>query len=175
MKEQHTARMRTENIKPGNFLEPNKMQNINDKNKLKIFVIITLAIVIFDQLTKHILNSIFEPHVKHYILKPLSITLTFNTGAGFSLFQNKTIFLAIFSIVFLCLIIFFFNKIPADWSLVFFALMFGGALGNLIDRLFLGHVIDFIDFGFFPVFNVADSAISVGAVLLAIYVLKSGS
>lgn len=103
-------------------------------------------------------------------------TLVHNTGAAFGLFKNWVLFLVAGS----CIVLFLLwvsllkaHKTPhlAAYKLPL-CLLFGGAMGNLIDRVFLGYVIDFIDFRVWPVFNVADSAITIGAILLAISLLK---
>jgi signal peptidase II len=91
-----------------------------------------------------------------------------NTGAAFGLFQGFGEFFTILAIVVITLIVFYYPKVPrGDWPLrVALGMQFGGATGNLIDRLTIGHVTDFIAVGSFPVFNVADASISVGVAVL---------
>jgi len=93
-----------------------------------------------------------------------------NTGAAFGLGQNLSIVFTILSIIVSVAIIIYFPQIPQkDWPLrVALGFQFGGALGNLVDRLTLGYVTDFISVGKFAVFNVADSSVSIGAAVLII-------
>ena len=96
-----------------------------------------------------------------------------NPGAAFGLgqdFGNLLIVTALFAVL---LIVLYFRRLAVDSLLLRLALglQLGGAVGNLIDRLTIGAVIDFVDLGWFPVFNVADSAITIGSVLLAYYAI----
>jgi signal peptidase II len=98
------------------------------------------------------------------------LTYVENTGAAFGMMQGANLFFVFVSIVLLGGLWWMRSRMPLDQKLAHFslALVAGGALGNLYDRLRYGAVIDFLDFRVWPVFNVADSCISVGAVLLAI-------
>ncbi|WP_298402931.1 signal peptidase II [uncultured Chloroflexus sp.] len=92
-----------------------------------------------------------------------------NTGIAFSLFQGKSDMLTIVALVIITGAIYLYvTQLPNRRRLVQIAmgLILGGALGNVIDRIRLGYVVDFIQVGWFPIFNLADSAITVGAVLL---------
>jgi len=103
----------------------------------------------------------------------LHMTYILNTGAAFGIFKGMNLLLIWISIIIIGAILYNYDKIPKDTvPQIGFALIIGGAIGNLIDRIFLGHVIDFIDFRIWPAFNIADSAISIGAVLLIIYYWK---
>lgn len=108
----------------------------------------------FDQLTKLFFSS------KIVDLKILVLRPVHNTGMSFGLFQGNNLFFIILTIL-LIGVLFFFRKEFVGAEL-FLVLIFAGAFGNLADRLIHGFVIDFIDFGFFPVFNVADSLIFLG-------------
>ncbi len=113
------------------------------------------------------------------ILEPvLSLTYTTNTGAAFGLFADRGILFILIAFVVVAAIIFYYRYLPEGygWVRLALGLQLGGALGNLIDRLRLGYVIDFIDLNFWPlkswpIFNIADSAIVVGVSLLAILML----
>lgn len=138
---------------------------------------IALAIVALDQYTKALvranlpLNTSWMPIPW---LDPL-VTLTHvrNTGAAFGLLPSLGGVFRIVSLVVVLAIIFYFRQLAANsWLLcVAFGLQLGGAAGNLVDRLARGYVTDFIDVRVWPIFNVADSAIVVGTVLLAYYAL----
>ncbi len=127
---------------------------------MKKFFIIAAIIVVLDQITKILFTN------KHFGI----INYTTNTGAAFSLFQGYTFFLAIISIL-IAIFIYFLAKKNKNLQIPL-AFIFGGAVGNLIDRLFLGHVRDFIDLQVWPIFNIADSFNVIGVVIIAYLILK---
>lgn len=104
-----------------------------------------------------------------------SFTFTRNTGAAFSMFSNSTLLLTLLSAVFVVafFVYDFFMYRKNGWYFASFILIVSGAIGNLIDRASLGYVRDFIrlDFMAFPIFNVADSCLTVGIVCYAIFIL----
>ncbi len=102
------------------------------------------------------------------------ITLVFNKGAAFGLLRDRAAVFVIISTFVVTLIILFAWKHKGLRALlaVSLGLILGGALGNLVDRMTFGYVIDFFDFRIWPVFNVADSAISIGVILLAASTLR---
>ena len=91
-----------------------------------------------------------------------------NSGAAFGMFQNGNMVFTVLAFIVIAAIIYYYPRVEMeDWSLkLAMGLQLGGAAGNLIDRLRVGRVTDFISVGTFPVFNVADSAISIGVVVL---------
>jgi signal peptidase II len=98
------------------------------------------------------------------------LTHVHNTGSAFGLFQNNNWVLLGIALVIFGLLLAAVPRLIADlgcWAEIGIGLVLGGALGNIIDRLRFGYVVDFFDFRVWPVFNIADSAISVGTVLLA--------
>jgi signal peptidase II len=132
--------------------------------------IIALVILSLDQLTKFIVTKSLWLNQSIPLVKGiLYLTLIRNRGAAFGIFKNQVplfIVTSIFAIILIC-----FNlKDPRHKKLSLYnislSLILGGAVGNLIDRVFLGYVVDFLDLRIWPVFNVADSAITVGAILL---------
>jgi len=94
----------------------------------------------------------------------------YNSGAAFGLFQQGNLVFTTLAIVVALVILYYFPRVPRhDWWLrAAMGLQFGGALGNLIDRLFFQHVTDFISVGNFAVFNVADASITVGVAVLIV-------
>jgi len=108
---------------------------------------------------------------------PLSLTHIQNTGSAFGLFANQTFLLTIVAIAGLVIILLFYRQIPQSniWGTLALSLVFSGALGNLIDRLRFGYVTDFIyvrlwhNF-YWPAFNVADSAITIGTIALIFFI-----
>ena len=103
------------------------------------------------------------------------LTYCENPGAGFGIFADFTWLLSLFTAVVVAVVfVYMFVKRPKSWALVT-ALTFltGGAVGNLIDRIRLGYVVDFLDFRLihFPIFNIADCFVTIGAVILAVYII----
>lgn len=117
-------------------------------------IYIALLIVALDQVTKSLFK---DAHAGIF-------NYTTNTGAAFSLFQGNVAVLSAISFLAAIAIIYFLKKHP-KYS-IGLSFLLGGTIGNLIDRVILGHVRDFIDFGFWPVFNVADSFNVIGVVLI---------
>jgi signal peptidase II len=105
----------------------------------------------------------------------LRITHTYNTGSAFGLFPNQTFLLMLASIAGIGILLLYFKNqsIPPFWLRTSLGLQLGGAAGNLVDRITLGHVTDFLDAGPWPVFNLADSSIMIGIGILAWYILRS--
>jgi signal peptidase II len=142
-----------------------------------------IAIVVFlsDQLVKNIISQNMLLNEKFTILNNiLSITKIYNTGAAFGIFQNKTIFLAVFSIFAIIVMSVYIARTYKSLNFVntvAWGLILGGTIGNFSDRLSLGYVLDFIrlDFINFPIFNIADLCINTGAALLIIYMLFDSS
>lgn len=135
-------------------------------------------IVLVDQITKTIVTRQIAPWDEIQCLGGLlRITHVYNPGAAFGILQNKQILSIIAALVATALILFSYPRIPRHrWPMrLGMALSLGGALGNLVDRVTLGSVIDFIDVGFLPVFNVADSAIVVGVALLLFGMVRDPS
>lgn len=138
---------------------------------LLLLAVLTLAL---DQFTKWLIVSHLEPGQAIAPIPALSaifdITYTTNTGVSFGLFKEAGTLLVGVAIVVIVAIMGISRKLPPDQRLrqVALGLALGGAFGNLVDRLRIGHVIDFIHFHFWPVFNVADSALFIGVLLLAL-------
>jgi len=140
-------------------------------NKKRFIYLIALSIIILDQLTKYLVSVNISKPIP-LLKNVLHLTYIKNTGAAFGILQNQTLFLIVISALVIGCLFYYCNKIPNSRKMQFFvALLLGGAIGNFIDRVRLGYVIDFIDFWIWPAFNIADSAVSVGAIGLVIYLL----
>lgn len=129
-------------------------------------------IIIFDQITKAIVRANIPFGGQWMRWEWLAPYFRFvhweNTGAAFGLFQQGGLIFGILAVIVAGFIIYYFPQIPEDETLmrVAVAMQLGGALGNLVDRVLFGPVTDFISVGTFPVFNIADSSITVGVGLL---------
>ena len=141
-----------------------------------LYGIISLIIIASDQISKILIASNFTGNTRK-ILIPHIINIVYrkNTGAAFSILSDHVVLLGLISVLFcVAVIIFYIKKKPAHPLFkTALALIFAGALGNGIDRIFRGYVVDFIETAFmnFPVFNIADISITIGAALLIIYVI----
>ncbi|HEY60568.1 MAG TPA: signal peptidase II [Anaerolineae bacterium] len=137
------------------------------KNYLVLLLIAGL-IIFADQITKGIIRSslaygeVWSPW--DWLTPYARIVHWFNTGAAFGLFQGRGMIFTILACVIAIAILFYYPRLSEkEWLLrIALGMQFGGAIGNLIDRLTIGHVIDFISVGTFPVFNIADACITVG-------------
>jgi len=140
------------------------------------FIILSL-----DQLTKFLVLGNLRLNQPYAVIKGVFyLTLVHNRGAAFGILKNQVpvfIFTSIAAVVLICLNLRRIHRKTLagkdGLSGIALALILGGALGNLIDRLFFGYVIDFLDFRVWPVFNLADSAITVGAILLGWSILRN--
>ena len=136
---------------------------------------ISALVIVLDLLTKAIIQKSLVPGETLVVTPFFNLVLAFNTGAAFSFLANasgwqREFFIAM-TVVISIFLLWMMRRHPHNRLLCLaLALVFGGAMGNLYDRVMLGHVVDFIQVHAaghaFPAFNVADSAISVGAVLL---------
>jgi signal peptidase II len=140
-------------------------------------IIIVLLVLALDQLTKLIVNANLTLQGSIPLIKGVfSLTLIHNRGAAFGIFKNQLYFFIFISVIAVALIYSMLknNKSGKLYSLSL-SLVLGGALGNLLDRVFLGYVIDFLDFHIWPVFNIADSAITCGTLILGWAMLRPGA
>ena len=139
-------------------------------NKKKIMFTSTALFIIFlDQSSKYFIRSKLHlnqsiPLIQNF----LHFTYITNTGSAFGLFKGLNLAFILISIAVIIFILYFLRTINNNKTLWIFptGLLLGGTTGNLIDRLFYGAVTDFIDFRIWPVFNIADSAISVSIMIL---------
>ena len=139
---------------------------------------VSVLVVFLDQVSKLWIRMTFEEYEVLVIWPVFNLTLAYNTGAAFSLLADaggwqRGFFIAVGSIVTLIMIVWLSRLRPAEWLSGWgLVLVIGGAIGNLIDRVWLGKVVDFLQWHwqdwYWPSFNLADSAITVGVALLLI-------
>jgi signal peptidase II len=141
------------------------------RNTRWLFVIATI-IVVLDQITKYLVRTnlaIGETWVPWPWLGPYARIIHWsNTGVAFGMFQGKNVIFAILASAVALMIIYYYSNIPEQDKVLRFAMAMelGGAVGNLIDRITVGYVTDFASVGNFAVFNVADSCITIGVIVL---------
>ena len=141
-------------------------------NKNIIIFSTAFIILLLDHFTKFIVIRNMQLGQSIPIIKNVfHLSYVTNTGSAFGLFKNLNWFFVLFSVIVIIAIFYYLkNNVKKNERLLQFAigLLLGGTLGNLTDRIFYGHVIDFIDFRIWPVFNVADSAITISIILLIV-------
>jgi len=146
-----------------------------DKKYLFVFSTALLA-ALLDQLTKFFVRINFQLNESLPIINKLfNLTYVTNTGSAFGLFKNLNWFFMLFSIAVIIAIFYYLRKKidEKEKSLqLAVGLLLGGTIGNMIDRILYGAVIDFLDFRIWPVFNFADSAITISVILLIILLWK---
>lgn len=145
---------------------------------MKKVMLISVICTLLDQIVKHLILAKLEVLQTISIIKGFfSLTYLQNTGAAFSLLTSKTIFLILVSLIALFLIYqYLLKNKPNDKQAIIYGLLVGGILGNLIDRIFRGYVVDYLDFTIFnynfPVFNLADMMIVISIILIIIDTYK---
>ncbi len=137
-------------------------------------ITISAVIVLLDQWTKWLVRSNIPageswlPESLLWLSPYARIVHWYNRGAAFGMFQQGNMVFTVLAFIVIAAILYYYPQISkADWPLrLALSMQLGGAIGNLIDRIRIGHVTDFISIGSFPVFNVADSSITVGCAVL---------
>lgn len=142
---------------------------------MKKIGIISLIVIIIDRILKVLVTNNFVLNVRNKIIDGFFyITNCHNEGAAFSLFSGNVLFLIFITLIVLFLIFRTINKENVNKiGILAYGLLLGGILGNLYDRIFYGYVIDYLDFRIFnfnfAIFNLADAAIVIGAILLIVF------
>ena len=127
-----------------------------------MFYLTAIVIFFLDQLTKQIIAINMKAGQTIGLL-----TYVQNRGAAFGLFYGKLWFLIPVSILLVILMMYYYyREQKSEWLKIPLGLIIGGSLGNIFDRIFRGYVVDFIDFKFWPVFNLADTMINIGVFLI---------
>ena len=152
-----------------------------ERSDAAILIAVATSVVVIDQLTKVLLvsaiglgRSLFRVEIVHGWL---SLEYTENRGAAFGLLSGLAPILAAVSIAIVAALLLHYMRQtqPPLWQTMAIGAIAGGALGNLVDRVRLGHVVDFVSVGPWPNFNVADSAITVGLLVMFWGVTRSAS
>lgn len=139
--------------------------------------IIIISAIAADRVSKVICRQYLRPLGSIPVIKGVfHLTYVENTGAAFGMLQGNTWFLILTSVLVSTVVAYLIWKVKPEnrYVKISLALILGGALGNLVDRVLLGYVVDFLDFRIWPVFNIADSCVVVGAILLGYFVVVKG-
>ena len=145
------------------------------------WLFLSLVVVLADQASKQLIEASFLVFEERPLLPFLNLTLVYNEGAAFSFLSDqggwqRWLFSGL-ALVVSAVLVGWLTRLPATqkWTAAALSLIIGGALGNLIDRLLFGHVIDFIDLYYgrwhWPAFNIADSAIVIGVAMILLETL----
>lgn len=141
--------------------------------------IITIILIFIDQISKLIVANLLSQTTTITIIKNFFyLTYTNNDGAAFSILLGKRIFLILIALIIIIILIYYLKKHPPKNKLEVISISFllGGSIGNLIDRIIRGYVIDFLDFKIFgynyPIFNLADTFIVVGVFLILLQEIR---
>ncbi len=153
------------------------------KEKLIRLLIVSSIIIIVDQLTKYMILTTMPLHSSVPVIEGFfNITHVHNPGGAFGMFADgspllrKLLFLVVSSLA-ICFVLYFYHSTPLTYRYLSFgfAMIFGGAVGNMIDRIRFGKVVDFLDVYIrnyhWPAFNVADSAITIGVTIFVIHLV----
>jgi signal peptidase II len=153
---------------------------VTPRRRLLIAGAIVVAVVVLDVLTKTWALRALADGPIWLVGRSIGFVLSFNSGSAFSIVRSGAPVLAVIAIIAAVVLVRTVLRTDDVWLVVGLSLVLGGAMGNLVDRLFRapsflhGAVIDFVKLGPWPLFNVADAAISIGAVIIIVRVLLDG-
>ena len=145
------------------------------ERKYNVVFSTALIIILLDQTTKFLIKNALQLNQTLPIISNVfHLTYINNTGAGFGILKAQALILIFISVAVIGIILYNFDKIKNNETLlqILVGFVLGGTIGNLIDRLAYGHIIDFLDFRIWPIFNFADSFVTIGVVGLVIYLWK---
>lgn len=137
------------------------------------YLVLIAGLIGLDQLVKYIVEQQFVLNVPMEIWNFINLTYIHNTGAAFGIMEGARALFVIFNIVLIAAAWWAWKKPWMGRYKLSVSLIIAGALGNCIDRVFRGYVVDFIDFTYWPVFNIADIAVVCGTILLSIRILTA--
>lgn len=147
---------------------------------LRLAVVVLGVVVVLDQVTKHLALDALSDGSTHHVVWTLQLNLAFNSGMAFSAGQGAGRIIGLVAVLVAALILALVRTADSRTVVVAAGLVAGGAMGNVVDRLFRGEgwmrgrVIDFIDLQWFPIFNVADIAVNVGGAVFVLWSLFAG-
>ena len=154
-----------------------------EKTSMLRWLWLSVFLLVLDQITKVVISNTFDMHERLQVLPVFELTLVHNHGAAFSFLADQggwqRWFLAGISVVISAVLVVWLYRIPKSdkWMAICLAAILGGALGNLVDRVLYGYVVDFLSFhwgdSYYPSFNIADMAISLGAFMMVVDIIRN--
>ena len=145
------------------------------ERKYNVVFSTALIIILLDQTTKFLVKNALQLNQTLPIISNVfHLTYINNTGAGFGILKAQALILIFISVAVIGIILYNFDKIKNNETLlqILVGFVLGGTIGNLIDRMAYGYITDFLDFRIWPIFNFADSFVTIGAIGLIIYLRK---
>ena len=148
--------------------------------KKKYIFIISILIIFIDQIIKKMVSMFMLDGIsKNFIGQVIKLSKAYNTGAAFSFGSNNTIIIIVINIILIVGLVYFvlknYNKV-CNLNKISFALIIGGGISNLVDRIFRGYVVDYLSFNigslYFPIFNFADVCIVLSIIFIFVHMLK---
>lgn len=159
-------------------MEKDKAMDIKKRNSCILYAVGVVLLLCFDQITKYMASTFLKGGNSIVIIKNVfQLHYLENQGAGFGVLQGQRLWFVIITLILLILMVIVYLRTPMEkryrWIRLILLLITAGAIGNLIDRLRFGYVVDFFYFELinFPVFNVADIYVTCGMILLLVLVL----
>jgi signal peptidase II len=165
MKKEHTTKKRQRTSRTPSKNNPAKKSKIFWPYGLALFALL----IFLDQYTKRMIMATLKLGESTSVLPFLRFTYTQNTGAIWGSIPDTNGLLVWISIIAFGVLVFFYDQFTTRFEKIAYTLLMVGLWGNMLDRVLFGHVIDFIDLGWWPVFNIADSCITIG---ITIYLLE---
>ena len=155
--------------------DPNDMRQCRGMRSIGLFYVLAGLVFGLDQATKWAASTHLEMGRGIEVIPSVfSLTLAHNTGAAWGLFAGSGMALVAVAVVLMAVVAWWsLRHLHSFWTLTGLSLLFGGALGNLVDRVRLGYVVDFLNFHIWPIFNIADIAIVAGACCVVIGMLRT--
>lgn len=149
-------------------------QLLKGRGRVRMNYIIVTTVLVLDQLSKILALKYLKPVGSFPIINNIfRLTYVENRGAAFGILQNQKLFFIIFALLVLGFIWFYTHNNRLNKIMIYgLSLATGGIIGNLIDRVRLGFVVDYLHIANFPVFNIADSAVTIGIALISIFIFK---
>ena len=144
-----------------------------EKKKDILYFLLIAALIAVDQIVKWVVESQFVLNDPMVIWNFVQLTYIHNTGAAFSILEGARVTFVLFNVLLIAVAVWAWRKPWMGRYKLSVSLVLAGALGNCVDRLFRGYVVDFIDLTYWPIFNIADIAIVCGTILLSIKILTA--
>lgn len=148
---------------------------MNSRETLIRLALVAIVVLALDQLAKVVVEAELTRGESVTVLGPLDLTLTYNDGVAFGIASGTGPLVIALALVALVALGWFVASAPPGWPTALAGgLILGGALGNLLDRLTRGEVVDFVSLPAWPAFNLADVSITAGVLALALIIIRSG-